>query len=273
MRQSFILAAATSLGICAFTAPPAGAVANGQPVPQGTYPFAAKLTLNGIPDPDGNTYNSACSGALIAPQWIITAGHCFHDASKVRVSGPPPYQSSTVTLNTANTNVAPGETRTITNVAQAANSDVALAELNAPVTDVTPLSISIQAPTMGEQLTLAGWGATSDVNPSPSTAMFSGVVAVGSIASWTIGVHGVSPATTTSACTYDSGAPYFIPQGATAGTLVSVESTGPTCPHDQLETTSRVDVLASWITKITTAPVSSPPPPPPPPSGDGSQDN
>jgi hypothetical protein len=63
----------------------------------------------------------------------------------------------------------------------------------------------------------------------------------------TLGVHGVYPSPDTSACLYDSGAPYFVPVGSKAGVLMSVESSGPDCPHDQLETTSRVDVIFQWI--------------------------
>ena len=41
-------------------------------------------------------------------------------------------------------------------------------------------------------------------------------------------------------------APYFVPVGK-GGRLVSIESDGPDCPHDQAETTARVDVVADWI--------------------------
>lgn len=224
----------------------ANAVADGQAATPGMYPFAVKLTMTNIPKPDGTTYNSGCSGALIAPEWIITAGHCFHDVNRVPVSGPPRYQT-TAALGTVNVTNDPGEVRTIVDVAQSPVNDVALAKLSAPVYDIAPLLVDPATPTVGQNLELAGWGATSDVNAAPSNQLYLGGFAVDSIAANTIGVQGVSPSPETSACLYDSGAPYFVPAGNKTGLLVSVENNGPDCPHTASETTARVDVLTSWI--------------------------
>lgn len=224
----------------------ANAVADGQPAAPGTYPFAVKFTMTNIPRPDGSHYNSACSGALIAPRWVITAGHCFHDVNRVPISGPPIYQT-TATLGTVNLADPGGETRTIVDVRQSPSNDIALAELDSPIWDIAPLVVKPTAPRMGETLTIAGWGATSDVDPVPGTVLNTGQVAVGGIAATTIGVHGVFPSPYTSACLYDSGAPYFQPIGTKLGVLVSVESDGPDCPHNQLETTARADILCHWI--------------------------
>lgn len=244
IRLTALAAGSASAVLMAVT--PAHAIADGTPATAGQYPFAAKFTMTHIPRPDGTFYNSACSGALVAPNFVLTAGHCFHDVNRVRVSGPPQY-ATTVTLGTADLSANPGETRNVVNVWQSPVNDIALVKLDAPIRDIAPLAVSPIAPRVGEQLTMAGWGATSDVNATPGTVLNTGEVAVGEVDADTVGVHGVSPSPYTSSCLYDSGMPYFIPAGTKTGVLVSVESTGPSCPHNQLETTARADVVFQWI--------------------------
>ncbi len=60
---------------------------------------------------------------------------------------------------------------------------------------------------------------------------------------------GLAPAPDTSACPYDSGAPYFTEKKGSPR-LVSVVSVGPRCPHSAEETTARVDNIAPWIKNI-----------------------
>ena len=238
MRLRALLAAAV---LTVSTAPAAWAVAHGSDVPPGQYGFVAKLAMTKIPRPDGSTYSSYCTGALIAPEWVLTTGHCFHDAHRDRVSGKTPYPT-TVTLGLTDEATESGIARRATEVLQAKENDVALIRLDSPVTAVTPLTVHRAAPKVGQQLTLAGWGSLTSSNPKPATRLQQGTVAVAKVDPTTLGVRGAAPEITTSACTYDSGAPYF------SGTqLVSLEATGPDCPHAGIETTSRADLIADWI--------------------------
>ena len=260
-----VMATAALLASVVLGATPAAAVADGALVSLGQYPFAVRLTMTHIPRPDGTFYNSACSAALISPTWIITAGHCFHDINRVPVSGPVPY-ATTATLNTVAADQrarpgngvdlvdllspAPGENRDIVDVRQAGTTDIALARLSAPITNVAPLGLSDAAPAAGDVLTIAGWGATSSIVPTPSTRLSIGQVKIQTVNPTTIAVVGTYPAADTSACLYDSGAPYFTTPVGAAPQLVSTESTGPDCPHTSAETTARVDTITRWITTI-----------------------
>src|SRR4051812_50206884 len=51
----------------AATAAPAQAVVGGTPVPQGQLRFVADVYIGGA---------FGCTGALLAPRWGMTAGHC-----------------------------------------------------------------------------------------------------------------------------------------------------------------------------------------------------
>ena len=191
-------------------------------------------------------YNSGCSAALIAPRWIITAGHCFHDVNRKPVSGPVPYQTGAA-IGRADDASPNGHVVNVIEDYQSPTNDIAIAKLATPVLDVAPLLIRPIPPSTGEVLRITGWGATDSVDPHPSTHLMTGQVTVSTTDATTLGVTGHAPQPDTSACLYDSGAPYFFEPAHGLPVLVSVESTGPDCPHDQQVTTSRVDGLVPWI--------------------------
>jgi secreted trypsin-like serine protease len=231
-------------------AAPANAIANGNDVPDGQYAFATKLTMTDIPRPDGTLRNSACSGALVAPQWIITAGHCFHDVAGNPVSGPVPYPT-TATVGRTDLTSTEGYVVAVTEVFQAPQGDVALARLESPIPGITPLPVATKAPKTGTIVRMTGFGATNSVDPVPVTRLQTGQFEVRRVSGSSILVQGYAPAADTSACPYDSGAPYFVEAANGSASLVSVESDGPSCPHSQLETTSRVDRISAWIASTT----------------------
>ncbi|MFI5959905.1 S1 family peptidase [Cryptosporangium sp. NPDC051539] len=247
MRPLSALAlSAVTVGAIVFVgAAPAQAIANGWPVPEGKYRFSAKLTMTGIPKPDGTTRNSGCSGALVSSQWILTAGHCFHDVNGTRVSGPVPYDT-TVTLGRVEADGPGGVDVKATEVQQSPVNDIALAKLAHPVRRIKPIGIAESVPQVGEKLRLTGWGALDGTSGTPAEHLQTGLFSVGSVAATTIGVIGKAPSPSTSACLFDSGAPYFR-ESRKGPEVVSTESTGPDCPHFVEETTARVDVAADWI--------------------------
>jgi hypothetical protein len=141
----------------------------------------------------------------------------------------------------------PGVQRHVVRVRQAPHGDVALAELNSPVYGIAPLIVDPRTPHTGQRLRLAGWGSLSSTHPVPASHLQVGTVAITGRSDTTLAVAGRSPRSDTSACTYDSGAPYFHPLGRRTGLLVAVESHGPDCPHAGPETIARVDNLTHWI--------------------------
>lgn len=239
-----MLAVGTALALS--TSAPALAVSNGTPVPAGDYGFAVKLTMTNIPRADGSHYDSACSGALIAPSWIITAGHCFHDVHRNPVSGPVPY-ATTATVGRTDDGDTGGHVVDVVEGFQSPSNDIALARLASPVHDVRPLRVGTAQPHLGQILRIVGWGSLTSANPVPATHLQTGQVKIASIADTTLGVVGYAPQSTTSACPYDSGAPYFFEPAYGGPVLVAVESGGPNCPHDTEETTSRADTALLWI--------------------------
>lgn len=247
-RRPLTIALAVGAAIMAI-AGPVYAIANGDPVPEGRYGFAVKLTATNIPRPDGSSYDSACSAALIAPQWVITAGHCFHDVNRVPVSGPVPYPTTVTILRGRDA----ATVANIVEVRQAPSGDIALARLDSAVTEVAPLELSRWHARQGDVLRVAGWGKTDPSQTSPVSAPRTGEVTVTSVTRTVVKVVGRAPSTTTSACTYDSGAPYFLESPRHRTYLVSVESDGPTCPHSQEETTTRVEYVLPWIAGVTGA--------------------
>src|SRR5690348_13699668 len=65
MRRAAGVIVAAAL-LCAGAAP-AGAVVGGTPVPDGQLRYVANIAIGGA---------FGCTGTLIAPDWVMTAGHC-----------------------------------------------------------------------------------------------------------------------------------------------------------------------------------------------------
>lgn len=225
----------------------ANAIANGELVPEGSYRFSVQLVMTGIPTATGGKRNSGCSGALIARQWIITAGHCFRDANGVRVERPV-ADSTVATIGKADVNgTGKGYVLDVVAVRQSPTADVSIAKLASPVRGIKPLTISDTPPEPGDVLRLTGYGSVTGTNPVQETKLRTGQLSVLTVEDSIIGVEGFAPQPDTTPCPFDSGGPFFVEQRWRAPKLVSVVSNGPSCPHSEQENSARVDNIKDWI--------------------------
>lgn len=225
------------------------AIADGLDVRDGEYSFAAALLMPQIIRPsDGKAYASACSGALIAPTWIITSGRCFHDGDRKRVDGPPRYRVL-ATVGSATRAGTGGTTAEVVQVVQKWDTDLAIARLDRPVPGVQPLRLNLNPPVVGDELRMVGWGATkgkAGLTDRPDRAQ-TGKVRVTAVERDTLRVRGFWPSNKTSACVYDLGAPLFTETSDGVFHLAATEIGGSECPHSQGELTSRIDTNAAWL--------------------------
>ena len=252
MRTSILGAAlltgTVALGLLAGPAP-AGAIANGEDVPDGRYAFSVKLTMTGIPTADGGRRNSGCSGALVSAQWIITAGHCFRDAAGVRVDRPVANLTTAAVGRTDTTDTSRGHLLKVVAVRQSPTADVSLAKLERPIRDIRPIRLGHRPPAAGTIVRLTGYGSLTSTAPTPVNRLQTGRMRVATVGEAVTGFRGYAPSPDTTPCPYDSGGPYFI-ERKSGPTLVAVVSNGPGCPHTEIETGARTDNITPWITSV-----------------------
>ncbi|MFS8886475.1 trypsin-like serine protease [Synechococcus sp. H70.2] len=162
-----------------FTGPPSGLgrIVGGRPAHPGAFPWMVALLNAAEPDPFRAQF---CAGSLVAPEWVLTAAHCFFDDQGQQV-----VNARNLDLLVGTTRLQLGAGQRIRaaqivihpgynpQVGQLGGNDLALVRLSRPVAlptlpVVLPNQTSLTAP--GTFATILGWGATSprDLDQEPS---------------------------------------------------------------------------------------------------------
>ena len=154
-----------------FTTPRAGSglerIVGGRPAQPGAFPWMVALLNAAEPDPFQAQF---CGGSLVAPEWVLTAAHCFFDP---RGEPDVDVQSLDLLLGTTVLQIGAGQRIRAAQIVIHPNydprrgteggNDIALVRLSRPVTLPTlplvqPNQTSLTAP--GTFATILGWGAT-----------------------------------------------------------------------------------------------------------------
>jgi PKD repeat protein len=229
-------------------------IINGTNVPGSQFP-----TVGEVGDSSDATFYY-CTGTLISPKHVLTAGHCMTDnrgaltvaqtAGLFRLNGVV-YHSSHISVHPAwkggNNGDAEGE------------FDAIVIELDTPVSGVTPSPLYRQAPSVGQLLTIAGYGeegtGSSGRNgkvPQNGTIDFGTTpidIVTGTYIKWNF--ENKQPLESNTA-PGDSGGPAFITVNGVL-TLEGITNGGQldSAGYGDQSYDTRVDAIAAWIDQVT----------------------
>jgi secreted trypsin-like serine protease len=247
MRRAGVLA--TFLCALALQASPAGAIVGGQPAAPGTFTYVADIFIGGA---------FGCTGTLVAPQWVVTAGHCGSVTGGVGVPTPVAWPAPfyDVELGSVHADGTGAEKHSVTQVVvdsdyivtNGAGNDVTLLKLDKP-SAIAPMQIAATADkpswAPGVLATIAGFGLTSENGSAPAQMQYAKVpittdqycanaypnglsATAGSFDAKTMICAGY-PQGGTDTCQGDSGGPLLVPVPGGALRLVGATSFGDGC--------------------------------------------
>jgi trypsin len=159
----------TALAVCCATfgatASPSPAIVGGHDA-AGAYPAVAEITF-------GQSF--LCTGTLIAPTWVLTAGHCG-SVTGAAVASPASWPAPLIDVRIGSNRSGQGEkvpvSRAIVqpNYLVNAGYDITLLQLSRPSTKApTKVANTTAIWSPGTLETIVGWGTTSEGGDTPDT--------------------------------------------------------------------------------------------------------
>ncbi|MFB7796451.1 trypsin-like serine protease, partial [Streptomyces sp. NPDC056086] len=224
--------------------------ATGNPAANGSYSFAARLIIG--------SGDRACSGALVDPQWVISAASCFVDNPAEGVAPPAgkPAKAVTVTVGRSDLASTSGLVTTVTELVPAPGRDLVMARLATPATNVTPIALSTTPSAAGDTVKAAGFGRTK--TEWAPLKLHTGAFTVNSLDAGQLAIAGQGG---DAICAGDAGGPLFREKdGKTELVAVNSRSWQGGCwGIDEAEErtgaiSTRVDDLTAWIQQVRALP-------------------
>lgn len=249
LTAALVVLAACTLSPATAAAAPRGWVVGGPAVDVQSAPWQVAITVRGAAGV------SACGGAIIAADLVVTAAHCVDDATGAAV----PPQAVTLRAGTSDRgrpdDLAVVQRRLVSevrvhpyrNLAEHPHAnDVAVLRLAAPLVLGTPWVQAVALPPPGLAMprglpgTLAGFGRQAAGAPATGRLhRFDGRVGPAACAGWADAVLFCASSVTSSTCSGDSGSGFVVaaPQPVLAGIAVAGP---PSCAPGTLRLMTRV---------------------------------